>query len=365
VLPESERYVRAFAKAGLTLLLLVTAFFAVQYCLPLFFSVAGTLTRGFLPFILAIVIAILIDPFVDWLVHARKFSRGLAVAVSLLIVLSLIGVIITFMISRLVIELSALYGNLPEYTRFLMNYGLETAEQIRIFLTNNPLPAEAENALRNNLQTVIDSMTGLIAQTTNLLFNLLTGLPGFVTIIIISAIATFFVSRDKAAITGFIYKLTPQRFIAPLSVIISEISKALVGFFRAQAILISITALLTIIGLYILGVSYALTMGLVVGIFDLLPILGPGTILVPWALILILSGSFNQGVALLILYAVLIGVRQLIEPKIIAANIGIHPLATLMSLYLGLKFIGVWGIIIGPFLVILAKAVLKSIGNKI
>ena len=362
--PQLERYIMILVKLGITLLGLVTTFFAIQYVLPMIFSVSGFLAWGFLPFILALVIAILIDPLVDWLVGKKRVNRTTAVAFSLLLVLTVVSVAIIFMVSRLVIELAALYGNLPAYTQYFMNYGVETAEQIRIFLTNNPLPVEAQNVLKNNLQTGLDSLTALVAASTNYLFNLLTGLPGFVTIIIVSAIATFFVSRDKPLITGSIYRFTPKKYVKPLSNIISDISKALIGFFRAQIILISITTLQTIIGLYILGARYALTMGLIVGFVDIVPILGPGAVLVPWAVISILTGSYNFGIGLLILYAIVIGIRQLIEPKIIASSIGIHPLATLIALYLGLKFLGISGIIIGPFLLVLGKAVMKSIYHE-
>jgi len=242
-----------------------------------------------------------------------------------------------------------------------MKSGLQWVDRLRNYITNNPLPEEAANALRSNLQVIVNGLADLITATTNFLFDLLTGLPGFFTIIIVSALATFFISRDKAHIMSFIYSLTPKRFIRPASIIIGEISTALIGFFRAQTILISITAVLTIIGLYILKVDIALTAGLIVGFFDLLPILGPGTILVPWAVFQLIAGNIKLGAGLFILYGVLVGVRQLIEPKIISQNIGLHPLATLLALYLGLKFIGIWGIIIGPFLVILIKAIIKSL----
>jgi sporulation integral membrane protein YtvI len=362
--PQLERKLTHLINIVTTLLILIIVFFAIQYMLPLLLSVSGKLAWGFLPFILAVIIAILIDPLVDWLVQKRKVKRGVAVAISLLLVLIVIGLVIVFVVSRLVVELSALYGNLPYYTQFLMNYGLSTVEQIRTFLTNNPLPFEAQEALRANLQAVIDSLTALLAMATNFLFNLLTGLPGFATIIIISALATFFVSSDKSLITGAIYRFMPKKYVMPTSLVIGEINMALVGFFRAQTILISITAVLCMIGLAVLGSKYALTVGLIVGIFDLLPILGPGAILIPWALICILIGNYNLSVGILVLYGVLIGIRQLIEPKIIASSIGLHPLATLMALYLGLKFLGIPGFIIGPFLLILGKAILKSISDR-
>ncbi len=357
---DLEHYGLLLMKIVLLFVVMALFYFGITFVVPLVFTVSGNLLVYFLPFILAMVIAILIDPLVDWLQEARKMKRGAAVAITLVSALALIIAAILLISSRLIIELSDLYARLPSYTHNLINYGLGFSEKIRLYISNNPLPLEAQDALRNNLQAVISNLAALLTGVTNFLFNLLTGLPAFVTIIIIMGIATFFISRDKRAIFGLIYRLLPRKFVKPTSVVIGEISSALVGFFRAQLILISITGLITVVGLYILGMEYAVTMGIVVGIFDILPILGPGTILVPWALLQFALGSVNFGIALLILYAIAAGIRQLLEPKILSKNIGLHPLATLMSLYLGLQFFGVAGIILGPFLVIVGKAILKS-----
>lgn len=362
--PKLENYLFLLARLAIILLALVLLFFGVNYIIPLVFHVSGSLVWGFLPFILAVVIAVLIDPVVDWLTYKKHLKRGLAVAITLVILLGLVIIFLVFIISRLVFELNDLYRAFPAYSNYLMNYGVQVFEQVRNFISNNPLPMEAQNALRVSLQMIMDELGNLVSFSTNFLFGLLTGLPGFVTIIIVSALATFFVSRDKHLITRLLYRLIPSKYAHPTSMIISDVSSALVGFFRAQTILISITGIQTVVGLYILGFEYALTVGIMVGLLDLLPILGPGTVFVPWVTVYFLLGQYSLGIKLLILYGLLVGVRQLIEPKIIAQNIGLHPLATLMALYLGLKFLGVAGIIIGPFLVIVLKAMFKSLWAK-
>jgi sporulation integral membrane protein YtvI len=324
------------------------------------FNVSGYFLKGLLPFVIAVVIAILIDPIVDWLEKKRGIGRGLAVSVVLLFFLFIIGLLLIFVISRLVIELSGLYRQAPNFTRDLYSYTLNLVESARNYLSSNPLPQEAQNALRNGINTVVNGTASFIAAATNILFGILTGLPGFITVLIVSGIATFFISRDKNKITMFFFNNIPQKYIKPMSTVINEVSKALVGFFRAETILISITTIITITGLYILGVEYALTIGIIVGLLDLLPILGPGSVYLPWVFIEIVSGRVKFGLALLVLYAIATGIRQLIEPKVLSKNIGLNPLATLLALYLGLKFIGVWGIIIGPFIIIVIKGIIKG-----
>lgn len=358
--PDLERYSKTILKILIALVLMITLFFAVAYFIPMAFNVISFLFKGLFPFLVAIVLAILIDPLVDWLEKRRGIKRGLAVAIILILLLVFVVLFMVFVISRLVIELSDLYQQVPIYTRTWYDYILQTIEGIRNYLTSNPLPQQAQEALRNSMNTVIDQTAGIIAKITNSLFGLLTGLPRFITILIVSALATFFISRDKKKIMQLFYKLLPKKHIKPTSALISHISTALVGFFRAETILISITAILTIIGLNLIGVDYALTIGIMVGILDLLPILGPGALFIPWAILVFISGQISFGIALLIVYGIVSAIRQLIEPKILSQSIGLNPLATLLALYLGLKFIGVWGIIIGPFTFIFIKGVLKG-----
>ena len=114
------------------------------------------------------------------------------------------------------------------------------------------------------------------------------------------------------------------------------------------------------LGLSILGVPYTTLLSLLIVVVDILPILGTGSVLVPWAVIAILQDSSTLGVGLIILFVVITVVRRIVEPKVYSANLGLTPLAALVSLYIGLKVLGVAGLFIGPALVIVYETLKKA-----
>jgi len=126
----------------------------------------------------------------------------------------------------------------------------------------------------------------------------------------------------------------------------------------------SITFVLASVGLLILGKDYAILTALGIAMLDALPIFGPAMIFVPWAITMIIIGKFKYGVSLLILYLVLTLTRQLLEPKIVSSQIGVYPLLTLMSIYIGVKTLGIAGIFIGPFTVVLLQTIYDQYSSK-
>jgi len=134
-----------------------------------------------------------------------------------------------------------------------------------------------------------------------------------------------------------------------------------VGYLRAQAILVSLTALATIAGLLLMGNRYAVTLGVIAGLLDIVPIVGTGMLFVPWAVALLIMGSFGEGLKLLLMWIVIVTIRQFLEPKVLSKGIGIHPLPTLISMYVGLQLIGGLGLIVGPAFVISYEA-LRRVG---
>jgi len=122
----------------------------------------------------------------------------------------------------------------------------------------------------------------------------------------------------------------------------------------------SITSCIIIIGLVIIQYPYALFVGLLTAVIDALPIFGSGLVLWPWAALNFIKGNYATGAGLLLIYGVVFITRQSLEPRILGSQIGIHPLLTLMSMYIGLKLFGFIGIILGPAIVIVIKAVYQS-----
>jgi sporulation integral membrane protein YtvI len=139
--------------------------------------------------------------------------------------------------------------------------------------------------------------------------------------------------------------------------VLQNLRKSIFGFIRAQIILSAMTYCITLTGLLILGANYPMAIALLIVIVDLLPILGTGSVLVPWALFeIVMYGNYYVGFGLIILFLAITVFRRIVEPKILGDAVGISPLAALISLYVGLELVGVVGLFLGPIIVIIYNA---------
>jgi sporulation integral membrane protein YtvI len=328
-----------------------------------YFFVAGfnllltTIGPWFIPFILAVIIALLVDPLVVFLERRLRLSRAFATVIGLLSFFLFVGTLLILLSVHVVVEIVDLSANLPEYfklIRLVLEDAIAQAEYLQyLYLVDLP---PALNDLTYYIDNITTRLRGISEFIISYILFLISSLPGILTLLIVMAVATFFLTKDRKELANAILAVAPAVFQPKLILVSSRLMVALIGFIRAQLILISITGLQTVIGLYLIGVEYALTVGILVGIVDILPIIGPGIIFIPWSIILLIMGNTGFALALLILYGMIIVVRSILEPKVVADNIGLHPLTTLLGIYVGLKAMGVIGVIIGPIVVIIIKA---------
>ncbi|MGM0470691.1 MAG: sporulation integral membrane protein YtvI [Bacillota bacterium] len=316
----------------------------------------------FLPFIIAFVIASLIEPIVQFLCNRLGLARGIAVTICLGIILIIIILLVTIFLSRLFIELNKLANNIPEFSTIgdQAQWVVRQNRNLGRLLQELELPTTVKEVITQNLEKLYQQLRNMIQTGVVTFLNLIKSLPKFLTILLVSLISSFFISRDKELINQSILKVTPQKWHTKVKKLEIEIMNAVIGFLRAQLTLISITTLLTITGLLILDSNYAISMGLLAGLLDLIPIIGPSLVIVPWATYAIIIGEINFGISLLVVLCLVAVVRQLAEAKIIGENIGIHPLATLIAMYLGVQLLGVMGFFIGPAILILLRAVFRA-----
>jgi sporulation integral membrane protein YtvI len=195
---------------------------------------------------------------------------------------------------------------------------------------------------------------------TRSIINTLSALPKLAIFFLISIVATFFIAKDEEKIANAILHQLPLTMRQKFLSLKNNLFSALIGFLKAQLIILTITFIESLIGLNIIGVRYAFLISVFVSIVDILPVLGTGSVYVPWAIISILMGNTKMGISLLILYGIIVPVRYLVEPKIIGHQLGIHPLLTLMSMFVGIKLFGVGGVILGPTIVVIIKAFQNS-----
>ena len=312
------------------------------------------------PFLLGGLLAALIEPIVTYLEKRVHINRGLAAFFTLILILGVFFTVAALGISRLTVEIVRLSKDLPKYSVDITTFFKKSVFEFQSLFDTVRLPPQLLEGITGSLSDIIARLTNLTSAVADFLLLLATALPNLLLIVVIALMAAFFFSRDKEIIGNISARILPSSFHETLRAVSEDVGKALFGYIRAQLTLMTITAVQTVIGLYLLGVDYAITMGFVVGLVDILPVLGPGAVFVPWIIYELFRGTYFMALALGGIYVFIIVVRQVLEPKIVAENIGLHPLATLISIYVGLKLFGFLGVILGPFFLVVIKAASRA-----
>ncbi|GAB6273822.1 MAG: sporulation integral membrane protein YtvI [Peptococcaceae bacterium] len=339
-------------------ILIFLFYLAWKFILPELIVVLKTLLFILLPFILAVIIVVTIEPVVGLFTARLKLRRPIAVLLAMIIVIGSVGTLLTLIITKLVTELIDLSGSLPRYFGPVQAYITDLVEKGKVFYFR--LPPYITEQMPKSIDTLTKWLSDLANAAANFLIQTAAFLPEAVLIIFIMIVAIYYISRDRRQIKNLWLKLIPASWSEKSLEIEKTLWAAFFGYLRAQLILITITAIISIIGFYLIGAKYYLTLGLLVGFFDLVPVLGPAAVYYPWAVWSFINGHIGLGINLLILHAILWAVRHLFEAKVVAASLGLHPLAVLFAMFAGLKIFGVAGLVLGPVLLIVIQAVFKT-----
>ncbi|MBR3152119.1 MAG: sporulation integral membrane protein YtvI [Clostridia bacterium] len=275
----------------------------------------------FMPFLIAIVISSMMEPFIQLIMRKTKITRKRSAIISLIIVFSIILAVIGWGIVITVTESSKLLSNLNQYIQAL-------SENIDSFINsfdikNLEIPDELKNIIINSSNEVIGTGTGYVKSVLNYLLNLITKIPTFFIYFVITILATYFICTDRLFILDSIEHHFPKKWVRKTGFYFKEISKSLGSYLKAEVILVIIAFIITLIGLYIfkligLNISYPLLIALGIGFVDALPILGSGTVMVPWAVVSFINGDIKLSIAISILFIIITVTRQLIEPRIVS-----------------------------------------------
>ncbi len=317
-----------------------------------------------LPFLTAGLIAVAMEPVVRFCQKKLKLGRKLSSLFTLLAYLIVFGTIIFMVIYKIIIELIDLSLSVPAFFQTIdinneMLYWSNLGQ--KLYLSVPPNVADVlVTRLSETLATFSSYITGFISSVLTFSLHFVRALPETFVFLIITVISTYFISSDKEKIKAFIFKQFPPSMEPKIMKLKNDLLDALVGFIKAQLILIIISMIIASTGLTILGVKYALTIGMIVGLAELIPVVGTGSIFVPWIIYMLFTKNINIAVGLLCVFLLGVVVRQLIEPKIIGVQIGIYPLVALIAIYIGLSIFGVLGMILGPIAVIAIKSLNSS-----
>ena len=206
---------------------------------------------------------------------------------------------------------------------------------------------------------VADSLYRVVMSMLSSFGTALTGVvsavPRALFFILVSVIASAYFALELEVVNSTVKRLLPERVSSALSQLKDGFFGAFLKYMRSYLLLLVITFIEMLIGLFIIRAPYPLLMAIVIALLDLLPVIGVGSVLIPWGVWSLLVGKTPFGVCLLILFVIHTVLRQIIEPKIVGKNLGIHPLLTLAFIYIGYSLFGVVGLLLVPPSTVLVK----------
>ncbi len=315
----------------------------------------------FLPFLLAWLAAMLLRPLVNRISDRTGLPRRGVSFVLVLLLLLLLSALLIAVFGRVIAELRGLAER-------LMSDAAGAVGDIFDYLgrLSEKLPfldgIEDREAAERVQQTVISMVEGAVASFSaripEAVIGFIGALPGILLFSVVLVAATFYMGSDVTRINGAIASLIPASSRHHLFEAKRKLATAGVRYIRAYLLILFITFVQLLIGFLCLKIPYALTLAAVIALIDILPVLGVGTALLPWAAVLLIRGDTYTGVGLLIVFGVIWTVRQFIEPKIVGQSTGLPPLLTLIAMYTGYRFMGVSGLFLFPPMLILLKNLL-------
>ena len=330
--------------------------------LGLVFLVTRYLLRLIWPFFLAFIFAWCLKPAVRWLTVRCHIRHGISVAICLLVFFGTVGGLLTALIFNVVSWAEALVTWLPTFYSGTIEPLLRDAtEKVEELVAR--LDPEAVDMVTDTLSNIISSagtaVSSFSLRAVGAVSGWVTKVPGKLFSTVICVIATVFMTADFQRITAFLLRqLNPRTRLVVVKAKETFFS-VLRKYGSSYGIIMAVTFVELSIGLLILRQDKALLLAFIIALFDIMPVIGAGLFLIPWALASLLAGATAKGLGLLALYIVITVIRQFLEPRVVGHQVGLHPLVTLIAMVVGTKLFGGIGLLGLP----IACAIMKSLDD--
>lgn len=320
------------------------------------------------PFAAAFLFSRMLEPFVR--AASKGFSRlgaararSLATLLGMLLLFGLAGFGFAALAGRLFTELIGFLKSLPQLFAWISEVALPALlsfyDRWKALLPAF-LPEMIEDGVAALGQNAVRWAGTLSAWITGGAWNTAAGIPTALLSLVMLVMSTYYLTADRARIAGYLHRLFPKAVMRRSRLIRASLLRALLGQVRSQLTVSLVVMFFLMVTLGVAGVRYGGIIGLLIGLADALPVLGAGLFLIPWGIASLLTGQTGMGVTLLCLYVGAVLIRQILEPRLVGRQLGLYPLATMAAMYVGYRLLGFLGLLGGPILLQLAKAVLEA-----
>lgn len=328
--------------------------------LPKILSAVGYVVWLFAPFLVAYGLSLIVNPMADGLQKRFKLPRGLSAVLVIVLTVGVLGGIVTGIVWKIVDEIRNVYEDLPVIYMDIRATWLNLSKSFSNVVS--VLPDAFQTAFADLSEQFLEWLADIATNTeiVRSAGNFAKKLPNIFFVLVVFILSLYFMVSDSERISEAVKKPFSPAVVERMSEFRMQIKKYVGGYIKAQLIIMCISFTLLLIGLSILKIDYALVIALATAIFDALPLFGSGAVLITWSVISFITGNILHGVGLLIIYLSVVLTRQFVEPKIVSKNIGMHPILTLMAMYVGFKAFSIGGMIVGPLCLVLIISLYRA-----
>lgn len=320
----------------------------------------------FSPFIIGYLLSLLLHPIFNILNKRYKVPAGVSGFICIfgfLLIVYMVGFRIFYQLFN---EAKSLSENFPYYIKSVTNTIESLVSWLEGFKYNffNILGVFPETIKLSFMQIIYNFQNVLIDFISNFVSHVsvesIKNIPQVFTTSIMAIISGYLFLIDKSNIQKFIKSKISSEYYEKLNIIKETTGNVISGYIKAQLIIMSIIMIICFIGLSIVKVPYSFLIAVIIGIIDALPVFGGGAILIPWAIYNFIIKNYHMASALISIYLVVFVIRQVVEPKVLGKQIGLHPLATLISVYVGFRLFGLIGLILAPMVLVIVITLVKE-----
>lgn len=317
-------------------IIIALAFFVLRFALSFLF-----------PFVAALFIAYILRRPIQFITTKTQLPRKLSAILVVLVFYVTIGTLLVLGSIRAFSYVSDLIQRLPQiYLRYVNPVLIDLFDQLEHAIQQaDPSILDTVDYLWNQLmQSLRGIVSNLSLTSMEAISNIASSLPMLFIRLVLMIISTFFIAMDYEALSAFCMRQLSDK----AQNVVRQIKQYVVGTLfvciRSYALIMSITFVELAVGLTLIGIRNSVLIALCIAVFDILPVLGTGGIMIPWAVISAILGDFPGAIKLALLYVFITVVRNIIEPKIVGGQIGLHPILTLVSMFAGVQLFGIVGL---------------------
>ena len=339
-----ELFIKKLDKLAIFLIIYTILFFAIVYTLPYT-----------IPFILALIFAYILQFPVKFLVNKLRFNNSIASLFCTIILFSIIVYIIFYLVTFGITEIQSVSQSIQTFTT--SNYSKMNSYVNNLGKMYKDLDPTVISTIEKNfsdyVSRVVSETLNISGQLMSILLNFVSYVPYLILVFIFTLLSTYFFTKDLSLAKNKILDYLPfDNSDKKILFLIKEIKRMLLFFCLSTFIIICITFVETLITYLFLGVNYAVLLSIITACCDIIPIIGIGIVFLPLIFIYLIIGKLYTSISLLIAYVIISIIRQIIGPKVFSSTLGIHPIPSLIALFIGMEAAGAFGVFYALFLLI-------------